>query len=62
MGEQNKGFFYLLIGQFLSVLGERISTLVFFSIAVSIIGSDSSFLASALIAVQFIPLFLFGYV
>ncbi|MEC8339633.1 MAG: MFS transporter [Nanoarchaeota archaeon] len=62
MGEQNKGFFYLLIGQFLSVLGERISTLVFFYIAVSIIGSDSSFLASALIAVQFIPLFLFGYV
>ena len=62
MGEQNRGFFYLLIGQFLSVLGERISTLVFFSIAVSIIGNDSSFLASALIAVQFIPLFLFGYV
>jgi MFS family permease len=61
MYRENKSFFYLLIGQFLSVLGERISTLVFFSIAVSIIGSDSSFLASALIAVQFIPLFLFGY-
>ena len=41
MGEQNRGFFYLLIGQFLSVLGERISTLVFFSIAVAKYISDS---------------------
>lgn len=61
MYKENKSFFYLLIGQFLSVLGERISTLVFFSIAVTLIGNDSSFLASALIAVQFIPLFVFGY-
>ncbi len=58
----NKNFLFLLIGQFLSVIGERISTLVFFSIAVSIIGSESSFLASFLIAIQFIPLFLFGYI
>jgi DHA3 family macrolide efflux protein-like MFS transporter len=57
----NRDFLFLLLGQFVSVLGERISTVVFFSIAVSIIGTDSSFLASALIAIQFIPLFLFGY-
>ena len=57
----NKNFILLLIGQIISVIGERISTLVFFSLAVTITGTNSSFFASVLVAIQFIPLFLFGY-
>lgn len=59
--QTNKNFILLLIGQIISVIGERISTLVFFSLAVTITGTNSSFFASVLVAIQFIPLFLFGY-
>lgn len=59
---KNHNIQYLLIGQFISLIGERILTLLFFSIAVGIIGKDTSLLATLLIAVQFAPLFLFGYI
>lgn len=57
----NTNFQLLLIAQFVSLLGDRLGTIVFFSIAVSIVGSQNSIYPTLLFATQFIPLFLFGY-
>jgi len=59
---QNKNFLFLFFGQFISVLGDRISTAVFISLSVIIIGStQSSIHSSLLLATQLAPVFLFGY-
>lgn len=57
-----RNFSLLTIGQFISVMGDRISTAVFISIAAFIVGStETSFRSSLLVAFQIIPFFLFGY-
>lgn len=57
-----KNFTLLTVGQFISVMGDRISTAVFISIAAFIVGStETSFRSSLLVAFQIIPFFLFGY-
>ena len=58
---RNKNFVFLLLGHFISLMGEKLSTIVFFSIAVTIVGTESSIYATLLLAVQYIPYFLFGY-
>jgi len=58
----NRNFLLLLIGQFVSVIGDRISSAVFITISVAIINDiTTSYQSSLLLGVQFIPLFLFGY-
>ncbi len=58
----NKNFIFLLIGQFISVIGDRISSVVFLTIAAEIINNIStSYQSSLLLGIQVIPLFLFGY-
>ncbi len=57
-----RNFTLLSLGQFVSVIGDRISTAVFISIAAFIVGStETSFRSSLLVAFQIVPFFLFGY-
>jgi MFS family permease len=58
---KEKNFFFLLIAQFISLMGDRMATLVFFSLVVSLTGVQTGLYASLVVALQFIPLFLFGY-
>lgn len=62
MFKKNRNFIFLLIGQFISLIGDRVSTIVFLSIVISLVGNiDSSYQSVLLIMLQFSPLFLFGY-
>lgn len=57
-----KNFFLLTFGQFISVIGDRISTVVFFSLVIAIVGSSqSTYQSSLLVALQVVPFLFFGY-
>lgn len=57
-----KNFSLLMIGQFISILGDRISTSVFLTIAGMIVmDSSSSYQSSIIIAFQISPFLIFGY-
>lgn len=57
-----RNFTLLSLGQFISVIGDRISTAVFLTIAITIIGNlQSTYQSSLLVAFQILPFFLFGY-
>ena len=59
---EKKNFYFLTLGQFVSLIGDKISLAVFISIAVAIIGTtESTYNSSFLIATLYAPLFLFGY-
>lgn len=58
----NRNFLFLLIGQFVSVIGDRISTIIFLSIIINLVGTvESSYQSTLIVAVQIVPFFLFGY-
>ena len=49
------------MGQFVSLIGDRISIAVFISLVATIVGGENSWTANLLIVMQYLPLFLFGY-
>ena len=57
-----RNFSLLAIGQFVSVLGDRISSAVFFTIAASLVmDSTSTYQSSLIIAFQIAPFLIFRY-
>lgn len=56
-----RNFVLLVAGQFISLIGDRISHVVFITLVASLIGSQGSWSANVVFIVQMIPLFLFGY-
>ncbi len=57
-----RNFSLLTVGQFVSIVGDRISMAVFLSIAVSIVAStQTSYQSSIVIVFQTMPFLLFGY-
>lgn len=57
-----RNFSLLVVGQFVSILGDRISTSVFLTIAAMIVADmSSSYQSSVIIAFQILPFLIFGY-
>lgn len=63
MNQQSRlNFRLLILGQFISLIGERISFAVYISIIATLVVAQNSWSSNLLIIIQFLPLFLFGYI
>ncbi|MFT4243996.1 MAG: MFS transporter [Candidatus Woesearchaeota archaeon] len=56
-----KNFSFLLIGQFISLIGDRILVAMYLSIVAILVSSQNSWTSNLLIILQFIPLFFLGF-